>query len=320
MSSFGGTASERQPGRTCPLSYRYSPSTLARDAELQAETLYIAGGVYGNPYALERILEIAHDDPCRGVLVFNGDFNWFNTDAYDFAAINDLVMRNIALRGNVETELAHDDIGAGCGCAYPQKVSDEEVDRSNAILARLRETARAAPTLRKQLGALPMHMVVEVAGIRIAIVHGDAESLAGWAYSEHELRRPEGIRRLLSHIAAARVRVIASSHTCLPVALDFETPAGRCALFNNGAAGMPNFRGTRYGLVTRIASRPAANALYGTRIGAAYVDAVAVDYDHARWIERFRASWPEGSPAHLSYFERIVEGPNYNPAAAVRAL
>ena len=70
MSAFGGTASEPQPGRACPLSYRYSPFTLARDAELQAETLYIARGVYGNPYALERILEIAHDDPDRGLPVF----------------------------------------------------------------------------------------------------------------------------------------------------------------------------------------------------------------------------------------------------------
>ena len=70
--------------------------------------------------------------------------------------------------------------------------------------------------------------------------------------------------------------------------------------------------------MTRIASRPAPKALYDTRIGAAYVEAVAVDYDHARWIDNFRTNWPKGSPAHVSYFERIVEGPTYTPAAAVR--
>lgn len=314
----GQQPQDMQPGRTCPVSYRYAPSTLARSAEIEADTLYVTGGVYGNAYALERILELVHEERDGAALVFNGDFNWFNVNACDFAATNGVGTRHLALRGNVETEIAHDDPRAGCGCAYPDGVSDDEVERSNAMIVRLRETARGFPSVRKQLSALPMHLVAQIAGIRVGIVHGDAESLAGWAYSESALARPDGIQRLRFHIAAARVRVLASSHTCLPVALGFETAEGPCALFNNGAAGMPNFRGTQHGLITRIGTRPSARALYGVRIGGAHVEALAVEYDHARWIDAFQASWPAGSAAHRSYFARLAEGPPYGFSAAVR--
>ena len=306
-----------QPGRSCPPHYRYAPSVLAREADLSAHTLYVVGGLYGNTYALERILAMARSEANDPAIVFNGDFNWFNVDDDAFATINGAVRAHIGLRGNVETEIAGDDADVGCGCAYPETVSAAEVERSNAILSRLRETARAAPAVRAHLGELPMHLVAEVAGLRIAIVHGDAESLAGWSYSEHALTHADGMQRLARHLAAARVRVIASSHTCLPVALTVEHEGGTCALFNNGAAGMPNFRGSRYGIVTRISATPAPHALYGARVGAAYVEALAVHYDHARWTEAFLANWPEGSPAHASYFKRITEGPDYDCAAAL---
>jgi hypothetical protein len=228
------------------------------------------------------------------------------------------VSEYVALRGNVETELAQEDEGTDCGCAYPADVDDAEVERSNEIVSRLRETARAFPAIRTRLRALPMHLTAEVAGIQVAIVHGDAESLAGWTYSEQSLRSAEGIERLRGHFIASGARVIASSHTCLPVAVDVDTGAGTCTLFNNGAAGMPNFRGTHYGIVTRISTRPARAALYGIRIDDAYVDAVAVDYDHPRWIEAFVENWPTGSPAHVSYFRRMTEGPAYELRGALR--
>ena len=90
------------------------------------------------------------------------------------------------------------------------------------------------------------------------------------------------------------------------------------AVFNNGAAGMPNFRGTRYGVVTRISTRPARHALYGARVGTVHVDALAVHYDHTRWIEAFLANWPPGSAAHAAYFSRLTDGPPYDIAQAPR--
>jgi len=304
------------PGRNCPLAYRYSPAVFRRWPEIETETLYVVGGLYGNPFALEAILALAASEPEPPRLVFNGDFHWFDADPGGFARLNARVLEHTALRGNVETELATDDDAAGCGCAYPDWVGDAEVDRSNAIVARLRATARGFPELRARLGTLPMHAVASVGGVRIGIVHGDASALAGWDFSQERLARDLG--PAAAAFDAAAVRVFASSHTCLPVLQVLATGRGHCVIANNGAAGMPNFLGTHSGLVTRIAIRPRADALYGEWLGPVYVEALAVRYDHARWLAHFDALWPPGSPAALSYRHRITDGPAYEPEQAVR--
>ncbi len=303
-----------RPGRSCPRHYRYSPAVFSRAADLEAQSLYIVGGLYGNPFALEAVLDLARRE--NATLVFNGDFTWFDVDSEGFGAINETVLRHAALRGNVETEIAGEDAGAGCGCGYPDWVGEAEVERSNEILKRLRETARGHPGLRERLGDLPMHLVAEVGGLRIGIAHGDAESLAGWQFSQETMRdRPE---RALALLAGSGVDVFACTHTCLPVMQDFATPRGPALIVNNGAAGMPNFRDTRFGLVTRIASTPSTQALYGTRLGANVVEAVPVRYDHEAWMTRFDRVWPAGSPASLSYRKRIASGPDYEVEQAVR--
>jgi hypothetical protein len=301
------------PGRSCPLDYRYEPASLNRPADFSADTLYVIGGLYGNHAALRAIQALAAEESAPVTLVFNGDFNWFNCDEPGFTAINEAVLAHHALRGNVETELANKDGTAGCGCGYPDNVSDEDVERSNAIEARLRETAKAFPALRVRLAALPMTLTADVGGLRVAIVHGDCESLAGWSYDESALRDCEGIARAATHLETAGANLIASSHTCLPVALTLKTANGLSALFNNGAAGMPNFAGTGFGVITRISIRPAAtlSALYGTVINKIHVDALAVHYDQAAWQHDFAANWPEGSPAEISYGRRIANGPRY---------
>jgi hypothetical protein len=307
-----------QAGRACPVSYRYSADTLAGEPALSAGILYVIGGLYGNRQALEWIESRAAREAGNVTLVFNGDFHWFDIDSRVFRAINDNVMRHHALRGNVETEIAGDDPAAGCGCGYPAFVSDAEVDRSNRIAERLRETARAFPGARARLGALPARLVAAVAGVRIGIVHGDAESLAGWGFSQEALRERSQRGTAAAWFGAAGVRVFASSHSCLPVMQAFHTSLGRCLLANNGAAGMPNFHGERYGLLTRIAETPARDALYGASIEGVRIEALPVLYDHAGFERDFLASWPAGSPAHESYHRRITDGPEYQPDDAVR--
>lgn len=305
------------PGRVCPLHYRYQPSALAREPEVHADTLYVIGGLYGNIPALDAVQQLAQAESSAVTQIYNGDFNWFNKDTGGFRRINETVLAHHALRGNVETELAADDDTAGCGCGYPDSVSDAEVGRSNDILMQLRVAAKAIPELRERLAILPMHMVADVGGMRIAIVHGDCESLAGWQYDVSG--RADNADRLRQHFSDSNARVIASSHTCLPVASTVAIPSGTCALLNNGAAGMPNFAGTRYGVLTRVATTPSPHVgtLYGTRIDEIYIDAVAIHYDHERWQREFLANWPVGSAGHLSYFSRIVHGPRHTPEAAL---
>jgi hypothetical protein len=301
------------PGRSCPLAYRYSPSVFSRPADLEAETIYVIGGLYGNVPALETILRMAMNEPVQPKLVFNGDFNWFNIDDMAFEGINRVVLEHTALRGNVETELAADADEAGCGCAYPDYVSDEDVERSNQIMRRLRATALRFPALAAQAAALPMLAVAAVGGKRFGIVHGDAESLSGWRFAHDSLHESANVDWLHQACREADLQGFASSHTCLPTFRRFADGASQHIVINNGAAGMPNFSHTQYGLITRLSIHPAAEgvAQYGAVIDGVHIDAVPVHYDHARFEAAFLASWPPGSPAHHSYFDRIANGPAY---------
>ncbi len=299
-------------GRFCPAGYGYAPAAFAGASEIEAETLYVVGGLYGNGFALDAVQQMAATEPGPVSIVFNGDFNWFNIRPDSFAAINERVLRHTALRGNVETELASDDQGVGCGCAYPETVADAEVARSNRILDMLRETARSFPYLRARLGTLPMLASARVGRLRIGIVHGDAESLAGWRFAHQSLDASDNLPWLDATHAAAGVDLFASSHTCLPALREFALSRGSLVVINNGAAGMPNFSGTRYGLLTRISVRPAPIApVYGICRDGVHVEALPVRYDHGRWLEAFLSDWPPGSPAHDSYYRRISEGPGY---------
>jgi hypothetical protein len=293
----------------CPVEYRYPAKAFDRPPEIVADTLYVVGGLYGNVEALEAVLAMAEGEPQPVTLVFNGDFHWFDVDGADFERVSRTVLAHAAIRGNVETEIAAEDSGAGCGCAYPLDVGDAEVGRSNEILALLRETARSLPRWRERLGALPMNLVARVGEARVGIVHGDATSLAGWGFAHDRLADAAHGRWIESVFRDARVDVFASSHTCLPALREFD--AGVVA--NNGAAGMPNHAGTRFGLLTRISRSPCGGAqrLRGVQRAGVHVDALRVDYDHARWMRRFLASWPQGSAAHASYHGRMVDGPRF---------
>jgi hypothetical protein len=162
---------------------------------------------------------------------------------------------------------------------------------------------------RERLGALPMTRVADVAGVRVGIVHGDAESLAGWSFAHDRLDAAGAAARLAAWFEAARVAVFASSHTCLPAC----RVLGERAVINNGAAGMPNFAGTRFGVATRIAAAPADRAavLYGAVVGGVNVQAVRLDYDADAFERAFLAAWPPGSAAHASYHGRIAHGPRH---------
>jgi hypothetical protein len=240
--------------------------------------------------------------------------------------VNETVLAHSATLGNVEAELQGDS-GAGCGCAYPEWVDDATVERSNRIMARLRETAARFPDLIAKLAGLPRVRTFEIGGVRVGILHGDPESLAGWGFSREALASASvahtpAVRTSVGEVARwfleANVRVYLSSHTCLPVFMDVSVDGQHCLVANNGAAGMPNFRGTRHGLVTRVSTVPAAasRTLYGSRVGSLHVDALPLHYNHERWVERFLANWPEGSAAHGGYHRRIDSGTELAPHQA----
>lgn len=305
-------------GRVCPADYGYAPSVFDRAPDLTADTLYVVGGLYGNLDALNTIDEMASRELAPPTVVFNGDFHWFDAEPAWFAAVDDGVARHHALRGNVESEIARPaDIGAGCGCAYPASVDDGTVERSNAILDELRGIAATLPAQQARLKALPMHLVVGLGGLRVGIVHGDARALAGWGFAQDALDDPHAAVVLTTIRQQSNIDVFASTHTCLAALRDFTLPAGRLTIINNGAAGMPNFSDSCVGLITRIGTTPSPHApFYGMQRDGVHIDALTVAYDPYAFLNRFLARWPENSPAHRSYYERIVDGPSYTPAMA----
>lgn len=324
------SGSHARPGRFCPSHYRYRPSDFAVPAGAICDVLYVVGGLYGNLQALQRVMTLFESERGDKQLVFNGDFHWFDIDAQAFQQVQRAVLAFGATRGNVETELAapsspHGD-DAGCGCAYPDWVADEVVERSNRILARLRDTAATLPGAQRELAALPPWRRVDVGDCRIAVVHGDAQSLSGWGFAQETLRESAQQRVVARWFEQAQVDVFASSHTCLPVFQEFEGHGRAFAplVLNNGAAGMPNLAGAREGLLTRIATRPfnGRQRRFGLRRGGLYLDAIAIDYDDVAWQRGFLAQWPAGSDAHASYWSRIRCGTDHalEDALRVRAL
>lgn len=314
------------PGRTCPLQYRYRPEVFASAAPAlfdDIEVLYVVGGLYGNELALDRVLELFESERGSKCLVFNGDFHWFDVDPETFARIHHSVLGHTALRGNVETELANETSAAaddGCGCGYPHWVDDETVARSNRILRRLRLATTTAQ--RRAMAALPMWLRANVAGLRIAIVHGDAESLSGWGFAHEHLNDPAHREKVRDWFVEADVDAFACTHTCRPVFQSLRVPGAdkRCWILNNGAAGMPNFAGDHAGLLTRMAVSPyrVPRSRFGVRQDNAFIDAIPIEADETEVKRRFLTHWPPGSDAYVSYFSRIARGPAYSLRDAVR--
>ena len=295
-------------GRSCPLRYRYGAEAIARLPAVEAETLYVLGGLYGNLPALDVVERLAAAESGPVTLIFNGDFNWFDVDDTSFAEINRRVLAHHAIVGNVEAELGVDGDAAGCGCAYPDHGDSVVVERSNRIHARLKASAAQHPDILAALAGLPMIARFAVGGQRVAVVHGDADSLAGWRFDAAALSDPQHQPWLVEAFHRADVDIFASTHTCLPALRRFSPGL----IANNGAAGMPNFSEQRYGLLTRISTRPPGeDALYGEVQNGVHIHALPIRYDHTDWVERFLANWPEGSDAWLSYFKRIEHGPDY---------
>ena len=105
----------------------------------------------GNIEALDTIEKLAaKEELCTPpLLVFNGDFNWFNASCEDFCEINERILfsqstignslERMAICGNVESEITNLQSEDGCGCAYPDYMPDNAVDRSNRIMVRLKQ-------------------------------------------------------------------------------------------------------------------------------------------------------------------------------------
>ena len=334
----------------CPLSYRFGARALRKAPRIQCDTLFTVGGLYGNTWALRALLARARQEEQRTRVVFNGDFHFLNCTPEWWHEVSSEIRHgdvrgepHAATLGNVEAESAADSY-EGCGCGYPPYTSSGVAERSDEIVAQLHDSAHRAraPELLEWLRQLPLGMVVEVGPrrTRVGVVHGDPDSLAGWGLAVERqepldvpLRTQLGCgeaevtprARVLEWFRDADVAALLSTHTCLPWGQGvYEDGADSAAeplvLFNNGSAGVPNFRGMRAGLMTRVSSDPTrpADSLYGVSSNGLRYDAIPICYDHDAFLAAFRDLWPEGSAASTSYLNRILHGPQFTVEQAAR--
>ncbi|WP_296936704.1 hypothetical protein [uncultured Marinobacter sp.] len=304
-------------GRSCPLAYRYSAEDLCQEPSTVSEdVLYIIGGLYGNPWALDEIEQMALEEERQGhrvKLVFNGDFNWFNASDSLFRTINSRVLDHTVSLGNVDYELANPNAGAGCGCAYPDFVDEGVVERSNRIMARLQGIAGEHPDIQRRLSLLPRYHCLIFGGLKVLVVHGDPESLAGWGLA-HEAFVGGNDGKLSEWFLATGADVIASTHTCLPVLWSGLVGEHSRMVVNNGSAGMGNLQSDPRGLITRIGlSSPVIEPVAGIQRQGLNVSLLPVAFSLEAWLTDFDRLWPAGSPAAVSYRERILNGTSLGP-------
>ena len=144
--------------------------------------------------------------------------------------------------------------------------------------------------------------------------------LAGWQFDANALDDADQLESIKAVFSTATVDGFASTHTCLPALREFIVDNDIRWVINNGAAGMPNFTSTQFGLLSRISVFAPAqgSSLYGLQAKGVYVDASPIHYDHTRWREVFRANWPVESPAYISYNNRIERGPQFQLGTLAR--
>lgn len=299
-------------GRSCPLAYRYQAARLCDEPmPVTEDVVYVIGGLYGNPYALTEVERMARAEEQAGRrvrLVFNGDFNWFNAEDALFQDINRRVLSHTVCLGNVEYELAHPSAEAGCGCAYPDFVAQGVVERSNRIMTRLQRVAEKHPEIQAELARQPRYLCLMFGGLKILVVHGDPDSLAGWGLA-HEQFRAGNATGVEQWFRATDADIVASTHTCLPVLWSGRVDQRLRTVVNNGSAGMGNLQADGRGLITRISLAAGADgAVAGHDHGPVQVSLVPVAFDVEAWLSQFDALWPAGSDAAESYRNRIVHG------------
>ena len=298
-------------GRICPLDYSIDAKSFKNFMTIENPTVYIVGGLYGNLEALKEIINMAKEEynkyKSEVFIVFNGDMHWFDIEIEDFNKIEEMSSGCEKLLGNVERELFREnDIGIGCGCAYPDYVSDDIVERSNIIHKKLKDTVNKLPKYKNIFSDRKMNIVIQLSEQKIAITHGDEQKLGGWECSRETLSNVDRQEKLNKWFKENDIDILATTHTCSPAALEIENGI----VINNGASGMPNFKNKIYGLITRISLYESDKAIYREKIKKLYVEAVAVKYNNDKFLKWFDNVWAIGSEASLSYRDRIVNGPD----------
>lgn len=267
---------------------------IEKHTEVEVDEIFIAGGIYGNIFALEKLAKIAQNS----LVVLNGDYHWFDVGEH-FDAVEKLIKKHnfLALNGNVELGLSSDELS--CNCNYPELESKETKIYAEQIYEILKNSLNAEQ--KEILKPRKTSLNVKIGSKNLAIIHGDEKSVNGWGFDRANLNQKR-LNEINLWLKSNNFDIIASTHTCLSVACMLENGV----FINNGSAGMPNFSEFRTGLVTRVAKTQNENALYRAKLDEIYIELIRLKYDNKAFVSYFDKIWKPQSPAQKSYKNRIL--------------
>lgn len=287
---------------SCSIEY-FLPNDWAKQPKpVEEDILYVIGGLYGNFFSVETINRMAEEEKSAPLMIFNGDMHWFDVAYDDFMAVENNT-RGIKLLGNVEFELPTSPDKVDCGCNYPPDVDEGAVARSNVMHSTMKKNMRGKAIL-EELATREKTVAISAMGLTIAITHGDEKSMSGWDCARDALQKEGRRNELAAWLKENHIDILATTHTCLPAITAIDSSV----VCNNGSAGMANVRGKTFGLITRIAKTPHSKAVATKQVNDVYVELVKVEFPIKPFVEYFDQCWPEGSPASISYRNRIVGG------------
>jgi predicted phosphodiesterase/uncharacterized Fe-S cluster-containing radical SAM superfamily protein len=239
------------------------------------DAILVFGGPCSNFEATAALLDVAAR---RGIapdrIICTGDVVAYAADA---RATVELVRRAgiRVVMGNCEEALAED--AADCGCGFAPGSTCAEL--SSAWYGHARRELDAEQ--RGWMAGLPRRLVVEMAGRRLAVVHGAPSAINRFLFASCHAAVKE------AELREAAVDGIIGGHCGLP----FTQTVGGRLWHNAGAIGVPANDGTPrvwYSVLT-------------PRSDAIEIEHCALDYDHATAAEKMRrAGLPEGYAAALS--------------------
>lgn len=263
------------------------------EIELYSDEIWVAGGVYGNIFAIKKLNEMAD----KGNIIYNGDLHWFDADLKAFNDVESNTQNAVKLNGNVEIELKRAE-NLGCGCDYPEYENEVIVKNAELIHARLKSICADFSIFNDRGTSL----VANVGSAKIAITHGDEKRLNGWGFDHESFANKIRQDEVAEWFKQTKFDILATSHTCKALVINNKN----FVVLNNGSAGMPNFSEFAVGLVGRISTTAHEKALYRSRIKDVYVELVMLRYDKSEFIKYFERIWSDDSPASISYKARIL--------------
>lgn len=225
-----------------------------RDLGRFDDRVLICGGAYSNLEALTALFDAARElaiPPER--IIHTGDVVAYCADP---AATVELLRkaRVHAIQGNVETSLSASLPDCGCGFndgTLCEKLSAEWFSFTDA---------RIGDEARQWMGRLPQHLIFEIAGRHVRVVHGGVDAINRFIFAQQRDSDFE------AEFKAANADMIIAGHSGIP----FTRRVGARVWHNSGSLGLPANDGTPRVWFSVLTPRE----------GGVRIDTHALDYDH----------------------------------------